>query len=419
MLRRRRVATGSLALTLVAAGLLSLARPAPAAESTTTIVRPSGATSTGAVDVVQVSGWLDPVSVDFVEGAIRKAITESATEEVEALIVQLDSPGALVGRADFERLLDAVRGSPVPVAVWVGPSARASREAGELVEAAPLAGLAFRATVDVDGKRLSADAALAAGITELDIQESRTLANFIGFLDGKVVGDRTIHTSAAGVDANAPTLTVQTRLAKLDLVPRFLHTAASPPIAYLLLVAGLAMAVFELFTAGVGIAAAVAIGSLLLSSYGLDVLPTNPWGLALILLGVFGFSVDVQTGVPRVWTGIGLVSFVAGSLLLYDSPVSLGWLPLVGGTLGMVLLMLAGLPATVRSRFSTPTIGRESMVGEEGEVVTELHPRGVVRVRAALWPARTNRATPLAIGDRVRVVSVVGSQLEVVPATDP
>ncbi len=36
--------------------------------------------------------------------------------------------------------------------------------------------------------------------------------------------------------------------------------------------------------------------------------------------------------------------------------------------------MLAGLPATIRSRFSTPTIGRESMVGEEGEVVTERLP---------------------------------------------
>jgi membrane-bound serine protease (ClpP class) len=212
-----------------------------------------------------------------------------------------------------------------------------------------------------------------------------------------------------------PSLIVQTRLAKLVLVPRFLHTAASPPIAYLLLVAGMALAVFELFTAGGGIAASVAIVAFVLAGYGLDVLPTNPWGVALLVLATFGFAVDVQTGVPRVWTGIGVVSFVAGSLVLYRSPVSLGWLPLVGGLLGMVLLMLAGLPATIRSRFSTPTIGRESMIGEEGEVVADLRPQGVVRVRSALWPARTNRATPAAVGDRVRVVGVVGAQLEVTP----
>jgi membrane-bound serine protease (ClpP class) len=137
--------------------------------------------------------------------------------------------------------------------------------------------------------------------------------------------------------------------------------------------------------------------------------------MALLLVGTFGFAVDVQTGVPRFWTGVGVLAYGAGSVLLYRDPVSLGWLPLVGGVVGIVLLMLAGLPATVRSRFSTPTIGRESMVGEEGQVVTEVAPAGVVRVRDALWPARTNRATPLAVGDRVRVVAIEGASLEVAP----
>jgi membrane-bound serine protease (ClpP class) len=81
--------------------------------------------------------------------------------------------------------------------------------------------------------------------------------------------------------------------------------------------------------------------------------------------------------------------------------------------LGVVLMMLAGLPATVRSRFSTPTIGRESMIGELGEAVAALEPEGVVRVRGALWPARTNRATPVSVGDEVRVVGIDGARLEV------
>jgi membrane-bound serine protease (ClpP class) len=152
-----------------------------------------------------------------------------------------------------------------------------------------------------------------------------------------------------------------------------------------------------------------------LSAYGLAILPINPWGLALIAFGAFGFTVDIQTGVPRFWTGVGVVGLVVGSLLLYRDPVSLGWLPLVGGVVGFVLLMLAGLPATVRSRFSTPTIGRESLIGEVGEAVAALDPEGVVRVREALWPARTNRSTPVAAGDAVRVVAVVGAALEVAP----
>lgn len=417
MLRRRRVATGFVAIALGAVLAGPVAAAAGTEGETATGLAQADPGPDGVVDVVQVSGWLDPVLVDFLTEAIEKA----EAEDVEAVVVQLDSPGVLVDRADFDRLLDRVRGSSVPIAVWVGPTgSEARREAGELVVAAPLAGLAPRSAVEVDGRRLSAREAADEGVTELNDRESAVLGTFIAALDGREAAGRTIETATFEEREGAPpdaSLTVQTRLAKLELVPRLLHTAASPPIAYLLLVAGLALVVFELFTAGVGVAAGVAILAFVLAGYGLDVLPTNPWGLALLALGTFGFAVDVQTGVPRVWTGIGLLSFVAGSLVLYRDPVSLGWLPLVGGVLGMVLLMLAGLPATVRSRFSTPTIGRESMVGELGEVVADLQPQGVVRVRQALWPARTNRATPLSVGDRVRVVGVVGAQLEVAPDT--
>ena len=46
----------------------------------------------------------------------------------------------------------------------------------------------------------------------------------------------------------------RTRFAKLGLVPRLLHTVAGPSVAYLLLVAGLLLVVFEFFTVGIGLA---------------------------------------------------------------------------------------------------------------------------------------------------------------------
>ena len=81
----------------------------------------------------------------------------------------------------------------------------------------------------------------------------------------------------------------------------------------------------------------------------------------------------------------------------------------------MVLAMLAGMPAMVRSRFSTPTIGREWMIGEDGTARTAIDPDGVVPVRDAPWRARTNRATPIAAGDPVRVAAIDGLVLEVEP----
>jgi membrane-bound serine protease (ClpP class) len=69
----------------------------------------------------------------------------------------------------------------------------------------------------------------------------------------------------------------------------------------------------------------------------------------------------------------------------------------------------------VRSRFSTPTIGREWMVGEEGVAATAVDPDGTVLVRDAPWKARTNRVTPIPAGDPVRVASIEGLVLEVEP----
>ena len=366
------------------------------------------------IDVVQVSGWIDPILVDFLVDSL--AAPDPAT--TEAVVIQLDSPGALVDDDQVDRIVAAIDGSDVPVTVWIGSAgAQARREAARLVEAADVAGMSPGARVEIDGRRLTPDQALAAGVIDIGEDEAPVIGQFIAALDGEETGGRALRTARIEEQEDGPeaTLLVRARFAKLDLGPRLLHSVASPPIAYLLVTAGLALVVFELFTVGIGIAAVVGAASLALAGYGLDVLPTNLWGLALLVVGTFGFAVDVQTGAPRVWTGIGVVSYVAGSLLLFDDPVSLGWLPLVGGVLGMVLMMLAGLPATVRSRFSTPTVGRESMVGERGEAVVELKPEGVVRVRGALWPARTNRATPLAAGDAVEVVGIDGSRLEVAP----
>lgn len=404
-------------LALVLAGLALLAAPVGAQQD-------GQEQPARIVDVVEVSGYLDPILDDF----LRDAIDAAEEDDVETLVVQLNSQGDLLASRDMDALAELVAEADVPVAVWVGPSgARALRGAARLVTAAALAGMApgTRVGDDPDGPEaelrvgtVNAEEALELGVVDLNQEEAATLGTFVAGLDGKEAAGRTLETADFTETEDGPPeadLTVRTRLSKLPFWSRILHTAASPPVAYLFLCAGLVLLVFEYFTAGVGIAGVTGALSLVLAAYGLTVLPTSLLGLALIVLGVFGFSVDIQTGAPRVWTVIGTVALVAGSLALYEDGVRLGWIPLVVGVAGVVLLMLAGLPATVRSRFSTPTIGRASLVGEMGTAVADVRPEGVVKVRDALWPARTNRATPIAAGDPVRVVSVEGTALEVEP----
>ena len=218
----------------------------------------------------------------------------------------------------------------------------------------------------------------------------------------------------AAAEGSGTVPVVRTRFHKPGLVDQLFHTAASAPVAYLLFLVGAGLLVFELFTAGVGIAGVIGAGSFLLGCYGLAVLPTRWWAIALLVVAMFGYAVDIQTGVPRAWTVIATASLVVGSVALYDG-VGMSWITLGVGLVGMIAAMSAGMPAMVRTRFSTPTIGRDWMVGESGEAVDAVGPEGTVRVREAVWKARTNRATPIEAGAPIRVVAVEGLWLEVAP----
>lgn len=71
----------------------------------------------------------------------------------------------------------------------------------------------------------------------------------------------------------------------------------------------------------------------------------------------------------------------------------------------------------IRTRFGTPTIGREWMVGMMAEATEDIKKEGIVNVDGAPWRARVNRTTPIAAGDRVRIVAIEGLYLEIEPET--
>ena len=424
-MRRLAIALGVL---VVAGAALAGAGPAGA--------QANGAPTTAPVDVFEVSGYLDQPNVDGIEQAIARAERDGA----QALVLQMNSPGAVVSRGTVEHLAQRIHDAAVPVTIWVGPSgAKAKGIAGQLLGAAVVTGMApgsrigeFGAPIEVAGQpvqfgtlgdRLQTDTvgeadARAGGALKVGVNDSGTptLGDFIVVLDGVSVDGKTLDTANVVQqgdqlrrERNGPT-----RFAKLGLLPRLMHTVASPPVAYLLLTIGLCLLVFEFFTAGVGLAGAVGAACLVLGCYGAAALPTRPWAFALLVLAILAFAVDVQTGVPRFWTGVGVVSFVVASVFLYDG-MSLSWITLLAGIGGVLLVFLTGMPAMVRTRFATPTIGREWMIGELGEAVVDVDPDGLVAVRGAQWRARTNRATPIKAGGRIRVVAIDGVTLEVEP----
>ena len=428
---------------------LSLGFASASASSDQTGARDVGATvsATGAadtlanVDVFEVSGLIDNV----VANGIERAIGRSSKNGAQALVLQVNSRGAVVDRERMEQLLVAVRDSAVPVGVWVGPSgSRAHGWSSWLLAVADVSAMAPNSTVgktgvpiSIDGEplifgeatsllrsnTLGTDEARERGVLRLDIADEGVpvLRNMLFALDGLSVNGKVLDTvvEVVGDDGTIVREAATTRFFKLGTLEQLMHTSASAALAYLLFSFGLALLIFEFYTAGVGIAGFVGALCTLLGTFGFAELPVRPFGIALLVFSVIAFAIDVQVGIPRFWTGVGVVSYVVASFTLYgpvqEETLRLSWLTLVAGVASMTLAFVVGMPSMVRTRFATPTIGREWLVGAEGTAATDIAPEGEVVVRGAKWRARTNRATPIKSGEPLRVASIDGVTLDVEP----
>lgn len=419
----RRVA-GCIAIVLGSGSALALSLAgSAAAHGSTDLVAQA---EPGVVDVVEVSGYLDPIMADFIERSIDKASADGSL----GLVLQVNSSRATVHDQRLRELADHIRASDVPVTMWVGPSgAVAAGGVGQLAGLVPDLALApgselgdlgalvlpagqltepfARAYPRLQSQRVSFSGAIELGLA----REAPTLPFFVLDLPGFQYeiddsGDEPVRVPVSRV-----------RFAKLALLDQFMHVAASPAVAYLLLLAGAGLLVFELYTAGVGIAGGIGAITFLLGCYGLAALPARGWAVALLLVAMFGYAVDIQIGVPRAWTVIATVCLIAGSLTLFDG-VLLSWITLLAGIVGVFAGMVAGMPAMVRTRFGTPTIGRDWMIGALGVARDAVDPEGVVVIDGAPWRARTQRATPISEGDPVRVMALEGLVLTVEPADE-
>lgn len=412
----------------LAFGILAFAPPAGAQDtpSPETIDTSSGS---AVFDIVQVSGFVDEIVADFIE----QSITEAEAAGSGGVILQINSSATVVDDARLLELAERIHDASVPVYGWVGPSG-ATAEGGiaQLMAVTDELGIASFAKFGNTGEIVVGEflepevAELLRGLENTTIDdldaielglidhESPTLALFAL---GPQIGDELPGFDSVVDDSSGEAvreIASPVRLRKLSLFKGWMHSVASPAMAYLLFLIGAALLIFEFYTAGIGIAGVVGAFCFVLGCYGLDVLPTRGWALALLVVAMLGYAIDVQTGVPRLWSAIATVCLVVGSLFLYDG-FSISWITLLVGIIGVGLSMMNGMPAMIRTRFGTPTIGREWMIGMMGEAVTEVKKDGLVMIDGAPWRAMVNRTTPILAGDAVRVVAIEGLWLEIEP----
>ncbi len=392
--------------------------------------------TTGTVEVLDVSGPLDEGAVDF--------LTESIEEsDAQLVVLQLDSPGALTG--DVARLVDLVGSPPVPVAVWAGPApARLYGGAAQVLAAAPIRAAAPGVEVGylyptVSGRRgeprdalagrvgaeaaalLDARVEVGAPVPGLVDVVAPSLGQLVVGLDDEVVttrsGDVVLATARPAATGGGPEPSVDVVFIEGPLLDRILRTAAQPEAAFFFLVAGLSLAAFEFYAAGVGLMGAVAAVALLLAGYGVGAQPVRWWAVGLAIAGIVLYVADFQRN-DLGWRSLaGTAALGAGGTWFVDAAPHFApsWLVVAATVGGAALFFGVGMTAVVRARFATRTIGRDRLVGRLGTAESALGPTGVVSVGGARWRARSTRAAGIEPGMQVEVTGVTGIELEVEP----
>ncbi len=401
--------------------------------------------------VLDATGPITPPMADYIGRGIQSAEQQNA----EALIVQLDTPGGDLG--SLGNIIQAIRASTVPVVIYVAPNGAMAGSAGALVTMAghvaamaPEAAIGASSPVDSSGQDLSTtekakvseimkaqirplverrgaaatqlaqdmiDNAKAVTATEalaahlIDIISPNTddlIKQLDGFSVSMPAGPRILHTAGA-----------VTRPVDMTPVEQLLLILTDPNIVFVLLALGVLALQVELTHPGAWVPGFIGVTCLALAIYGLGVLPVNWFGLVFIITAFVLFLLDIKAPTHGALTAAGVASFIAGALILFNSPGVPAFervsVPLVFGVGITIGLMFAGiLTYALRAQGLPLQTGTGTILGKFGTARSDIKPSGQVQVESELWTAEVAEGSPsIRRGDKVEVVAVRGLRLRV------
>jgi membrane-bound serine protease (ClpP class) len=419
--------------------------------------------------VITLDGAVGPGSAAYV---VRN-INEAPRQDAAIIVLRMDTPGGL--DTAMREIIRAMLASPVPIIGYVAPGgARAASAGTYLLYAAGLAAMAPATNLGAatpvsmfadtpltgsaptpgnDTKNADADKpktrdAELVKITNDAVAYIRGLATLHGRNADwaeKAVREAVSLSYDAALEqhvidlvaddvpdllakANGRTVLaggkkMQLDTANLEIVEvgpnlrdKLLALVSDPSIVYLLLLAGLFGLAFELSHPGIYAPGAIGAISLLLGAYGLELLPIDYAGLALVFLGVGLMAAEAFVPSFGAFVLGGAASFVIGSLLMFEAPgIHLPLALIAGATLVAAILFGVVLALLIRARRRPLVTGGAALMGSPGRAIigwigTEVE----VVVWGERWRARAK--APLHSGQPIRVIGREGLTLLVEPA---
>jgi membrane-bound serine protease (ClpP class) len=403
--------------------------------------------------VLTLDGPLTPSMGEYLSRGIRAAGQRNA----ELIVLQLNTPGGSVDL--MNEIVQEMRASPVPIVVYVSPRGAMAGSAGTIITLAghaaamaPETAIGAASPVDQQGQDLgetiaakqknimkalvrslaerrgpeaitlaeqtidnaqaaSASEALNVGMVDFIANDPRDLLTQLdGFKVTTASGDRILDTKSAVLTPFNSTF-----------IEQVLGTLTDPNIVFLLLTIGVQAILIEISSPGGWIAGFIGVVSLALATYGLGILPVNWFGLIFLATAFVLFILDIKAPTHGALTIAGVLSLIAGALILFNSPGTPQFqrvsVPLVVGTsLATAAIFFTIVSFGLRAQRVPIRTGQESLIGRSGYARSEIKPNapGTVQLGGELWTAETedgDEAIPE--GSRVLVIRAQGIRLYV------
>jgi len=392
------------------------------------------------VDLLVIKSAIGPVALRV----IIKAIHESEANGAEALIIQLDTPGGL-SEATWE-INSEILSADVPVIMYIAPRGSRAGSAGvyityacHIAAMAPQTNIGSAHPVGVGGQEV--DSIMSEKVTNDAVAKIKTLASkrgrniewaekavresdsiteyealemgvieyiaediydLLSQIDSDTVevisGDVVLHTKDADVNS-----------IDIGFANRVLQVISNPNIAYILLTIGMMGLYFEFSNPGAIVPGVVGGISLILAFFAFQTLPINYAGLALMILAVILFLLEIKVVSHGVLAIGGVISLFLGSLMLIDSDlpymqISLSVIiPVVFITAGFFIFAIYFALKAHKHKVAT---GEAGLVGETAIVTELIDCQGTVFVHGEYWQAISTEDFPK--GTRVKIIGVEG-----------
>ena len=400
------------------------------------------------VSLIKIDGAIGPATASY----ISRSIDEARAQNAQCLIIQLNTPGGLLDST--QTIVQSFLGSPVPVVVYVAPTGATATSAGCFITvAASVAAMAPATTIgaahpvslggnptggeqkpddtmkqklenfsvsyieaiaarrhrNVDWAKsavresasISAEKALELKVIDLIAVD---LTELLKQLNGRVIDGKTLKTAGAEVSE-----------IKMSASERIFQKLWRPEVMFVLMLIAIYGIIAEVTTPGAilpGVAGAIA---LVLFLYMSAILPVNVTGLALIALALMLFIFDVYAPTHGVLTVGGIISFLIGSLMLFNRADPLFRLSLsyiIPATLVTAAFFVFVIGKGLRAQLLPVKAGAETMVGKTVTALMPIDSRGGrIFVEGEYWNAVSD--TPIEKDEVVEIAAVQGLTLKV------